>query len=167
MKSFFYKISALCGIVIFSQVPLFVDQYAIRLEGHVSECSRQMEIYRQAAKEGGKSLEEYTEKFLSSNDGDFQREGAVIKSILVRSEFLQKASQSLKESSLIFRPIVFVRYSDEKVAQDSWNGFAPGFSFTVEGIVWSFLGAIFGIIFFASLRGLFTRRQKNISEKPK
>ncbi len=165
MKSFFYKISALFGILIFSQMPLFVDQYAIRLEGHVSECNRQIEAYKLAAKEGDKTLDEYANKFLSSLDSDFQREGALIKANFVRAEFLHKASLSLKESSLVFRPFVFVRYADEKVAQDAWKSFAPGFSFTVEGVAWSAFGAIFGIIFCASCRGFFARGSKEKSEK--
>jgi hypothetical protein len=126
-----------------------------------------VELYRQAAKDGDKTLEEYIQKFSSSSDADFQHEGAVIQAIVVRSEFLQKATLSLKESSLIFRPVIFVRYADEKVAQDAWKSFAPGFSFTAEGVLWGVVGAIFGSIFFASCRGLFSRKTKKNTDESK
>jgi hypothetical protein len=165
MKKMMYKISALLGMLFFSQIPLFVDQYAIRLEGHVSECNRLVETYRQAAKDGNKNLNDYIEKFVTSSDSDFEREGSLIKAVVTRAEFLQNASLSLRETTPVLRPFAFVRYADEKVAQDAWKSFALGFSFTVEGIAWCAFGAIFGIISCASLRNFFGIKAKEQSQK--
>jgi hypothetical protein len=158
MKKLFVQLAALGGIVVFSQIPLFVDQYGFRLEGHLAECRQMVENYKKSAKDGGKSLGEYVEKFISSEDDDFKREGALMQGLIKRHEMLEEASLALQQASGVVRPFVFVRHADEQVVTDAWHGYKPGVSFTVEGLVWALCGGVIGVLFVYSIRGLFSKK---------
>ena len=140
-------------VLIFLQLPVFVDQYAIRLEGHLSESRRQIAAFSEAASVGGKTLDQYISKFSEQTDGDFQAQGTLMQRAVERNQFLARACTALREAKPFFRPIVFIQYVDADVLSDAWKSFAPGFSLTLNVALFGFIGWVFGWLVVLVFRG--------------
>lgn len=147
------RIFVIAIILLFSQLPVFVDQYEIRLEGHLAESNRQIEAFRTAAAVGGKSLEQYILKFLDQSDTDFKAQGNLMQEAVERNRFLINACEALNKANPLARPVVFIRYVDNQVLKDAWKSFLPGLSLNVNVVVWASIGCIVGLIVLFALKG--------------
>ena len=141
-------------VLLFSQLPVFVDQYVIRLEGHLAESSRQIAAITEAASLGGKTLNAYITKFLEQSDADFKAQGTVMRDAVERNLFLSTACEALHSQNPLLRPVVFVRYVDTHVFADAWKSFAPGLTLTLDVGVWALIGLVIGWVLLMALRGL-------------
>jgi hypothetical protein len=63
------------GAFVASQIPEFIQQYTQRLAGHVNELYRLLNQMRQVASYSNKTLDQYIQKFITSSDPDFARQG--------------------------------------------------------------------------------------------
>jgi hypothetical protein len=133
----------ICALVCF-QLPIFVDQYLLRLEGHFAESQRQIEALTEAAHIGGKTLDQYIAKFKAQNDKDFQNQGVYMQRAVDRNRFLEGACVALQEAGPFSRPFVFIRYVDSEVVADAWNTFTPGFSPTLHVALFGAIGWLLG-----------------------
>lgn len=138
---------------LFAQFPVFVDQYIMRLEGHLAESRRQIEAFTEAASAGGKTLDQYITKFLGQSDADFLAQGKVMRTAVNRNQFLTSACEALQSANPIIRPAVFVRYVDSTLLVETWNGFTPGLLITINLAVWALIGFVCGWLLLSSLRG--------------
>ena len=148
------RLFVLLCVVLFAQLPLFVEQYMLRLEGHRAESRRQIEAFSEAASAGGKTLDQYIAKFLAQKDTDFAAQGQVMKQAVVRNQFLESASEALAAANPLMRPVVFVRYVDTQVLADAWESFSPGFLLTLNFGVWAGIGFVMGCLLLLALRGV-------------
>ena len=140
MKKLLRWVVVLFCTALFAQVPLFVDQYLMRLEGRLAESRLQVEAYVKTAKDGKKTLDQYIAKFLAQTDSDFSSQGRVMQDAVCRKAFLESACEALQSSSPLIRPLVFVRYLDWQTVIDTWNGFTPGLLVESNLIVWALIG---------------------------
>ena len=154
MRRIVCKIAALIGAVLFSQMPLFVDQYTFRLQGHLAESNHHLLLYQKAAAELHKTVDEYMQKFLSSQDEDFCKEGEIIQHVVDRNLFLQKAVCSLETQPKIIRPLLLFKYADVPILKEAWESFCPGFSFSTETAFFSLLGAFLAFFITHALTGV-------------
>ena len=138
-KSLRWIVVLLCT-ALFAQVPVFVDQYLMRLEGRLAENLLQVDAYIKVAKDGKKTLDQYIAKFLAQPDTDFSAQGKVMQATVSRKAFLEEACEALRSSSPLVRPIVFVRYLDGQTFADTWNGFTPGLLVDTNLVVWALIG---------------------------
>jgi hypothetical protein len=148
------RICALSGALIFAQFPQFFLQYLHELSGHVAELSHQVQLFDQTAKLSHKTLPELILKFLQNSDLDIVRQGELIQGMVTRLETFRIAKSSLEQASLITKPFVFLRYINQQIAVDTWKQFQLGFSFTLEGLVYAFIGMLIGYGLFQSLKFL-------------
>ena len=137
----------------FAQVPVFVDQYLMRLEGHLVESRHHVDAFTDAAAAGGKTLDQYIAKFLEQSDTDFLAQGDLMQAAVARNKFLAEACEALQSASPIIRPIVFVRYLDQEILAETWNGFEPGLLITTNLVVWASIGFVFGWLLLSSMSG--------------
>ena len=152
MKKTFRWIIVLLCTALFAQVPVFVDQYLMRLEGRLAENRLQVDAYTKAAKDGKKTLDQYIAKFLVQTDADFSAQGTVMQAAVSRKAFLEEACEALQLSSPLVRPLVFVRYLDWQTLADTWSGFTPGLLVDMNLVVWAIIGFASG---WAALYALF------------
>lgn len=138
--NFFEKIAALFFAICFSQAPLFVDQYTMRLEGHIEEAKHTVYALQDLAKGRGKTVEEYIEKFLQSSDGDIHGQGEYMQGRVDRLHSLNKMYQRLVEVMAILRPAVFIFACDSAICAETWAGFHVGFLCTAETMSWAVIG---------------------------
>lgn len=140
------------GALIFSQFPMFLQQYQIRLSGHVEELEQQVKAMRHTAELSGKSLSEYIHKFLHSQDFDFVNQGLFMEGMLNRLRSLQNAFQTIQESSVVTKPIEFIVHFKQDIANSTLNTFVPGFSFSLEEFFYILLGIVAGVCVYRILR---------------
>ncbi len=141
-------------LLAFSQLPVFVDQYMIRLDGHLAESNRQVAAFQEAASVGGRTLDEYIAKFLEQVDRDFVVQGTLMQAAVERNRFLAAASSALHAATPLVRPAVCIRYVDSLIVVDAWNSFAPGVALTLDVGLWALIGLVVGWILVLAFRGL-------------
>lgn len=138
-------------IIVFCQLPVFVDEYSKHLEGHVSEAKRAVEQLQKAAEQSRKTLDEYIEKFEKNDDSDVASQGSIMRGTQNRYEFLKKASLSIRETNIFVRPIIFTWYMDHEIMIETVHSFSPGLLFTKEMVAWGVIGWFLGIVFIRPL----------------
>ena len=144
MKNMISQLFAIACAIVFFQLPIFVDQYLIRLEGHYAESQRLIAALTEAAHMGGKSLDQYIAKFEAQKDKDFQVQGQLMGKAVERNLFLERSCAALRSSGPFSRPVVFLRCIDSQVLSDAWHSFIPGFSLTLHVAVFGVAGWLFG-----------------------
>lgn len=166
MRNFAYtlfdRLFIIMGVLIFSQFPLFMQQYEMRLSGHVAESARFIAELQVKASSAKKTLPEYIQKFLTQKDADFADHGRLLENTVDRHLVLAQAATSLEKASIMTKPFIFVSCLQLDVFQESLHGFAPGLSFTLETFIYAFMGLLLGTWCFRLLHRvlyLFPRRR--------
>ncbi len=149
------RLFVVAGAALFSQWPIFMQEYEQRLGGHVDELRHQLDTLRKIAKESGKTLEQFIEKFLASSDADFSRQGAFLEAMQHRFVKLSDALSQMQEASVFSRPFLFLKNLDFTLGKATLYHFKPGMLFTIEGACYLLAGMAAGYALFrlfASLR---------------
>lgn len=148
------KIVSLSSALVFAQFPQFYEQYLNQMRGHLGELNYQASIIEQSAKIAHKTVPELIGKFLSSSDGDFQRQGALMQGILDRLQLFSQAIGSLQTSNALLKPLYFIRYADKEVLQDTFSHFRWGFVFTLESLGYLIFGLLLGHFLFSFVKSI-------------
>ena len=146
------RICCLTAALLFAQFPQFFLQYLHQLHGHVAELSYQVQQFELSAKLSGKTLSQLIFKFLQNSDPDIVRQGDLMRSIVERLVTMQNAQIALQEASLWSKPFHFVRHVQGSIAQDTWQKFQFGFSFSTESLVYACIGLIVGYSLFQMIK---------------
>lgn len=135
----------MAGVLAFTQIPLFYQQYLQRLSGHVAELELQLGVLRKTALKSGKTLAEYIQKFLSGTDLDYQAQGHFMQGMVERLDMIKGSFHTLSEAPVWAHPLYLLRYGDAEIAGATLRSFEPGLSFSIESIIYGLLGLAFGI----------------------
>lgn len=160
------RLFALAGAALFFQLPNFMHQYVHELKGHVAELNILIQTLSKTASISGKTLKQYVNKFLSSQDSDFVLQGEFMNNIINRYENLNNSYQAITDANLYSKPWVFLKHFDWSLGESTWSTFTPGFSFSLESIGYGFFGLIFGLVLYKVLskcvlkvKNLFSRKK--------
>ncbi len=138
------RLCIVAGAFFGSQIPQFMQQYSQRLAGHVAELRQLIDQLTRVAAHSNKSLEEYIQKFLVSNDADFSHQGHFMQGMVNRWEELNGALLHLTQSSAWTRPLVFMKDLQTDIAHSTFASFQPGINFTAEGLCYAGIGSLMG-----------------------
>lgn len=161
------RIFAVIGALVFSQAPMFMQQYKQQLAGHVAELQMQIDAINKAAAESGKSLEAFIQKFTSNPDLDFMRQGEVMQNMRERYQALSETYVSLNEASTFTKPFVFLSNLHSDIVQSTFKTFNFGLEFSLEGLIYALVGIFLGYSLFAGVRRIFGGFFGLFSRKPK
>jgi len=161
------RIFAVASALCFAQIPLFMLQYQQQLYGHIAELKVQVDAMQKVASATGKTLPEYISRFTSSGDPDFMGQGFLMNGMIERTFSLSEASHSLSSATVYEKPFVFFNHLSWDIVSSTFSNFQPGIPFSVEGVVYAFIGIVFGYFSFLALRRsasaftryLFTKRE--------
>lgn len=142
------RVFAVAGAVLFAQFPQFYLQYFHEFKGHVAELKYQVSLIEHAALLSHKTLQEWVEKFTHSPDPDFSLQGQMLGGIINRLADFQHAETAMQTASIFAKPFLFLRYADKAILYDTAATFQFGISFTLETLVYSFLGLFSGYLIF-------------------
>ena len=169
MKWLFGFIDRICVVasaLIFMQLPVFMQQYQLRLSGHIEELQLQVENMRKLASSSGNTIQQFIQKFISSQDVDFSRQGELMSNMVSRLNDLNLSYSSLENSSLLMRPFQFVLHLNYSIAIETFHSFEAGLLFSYETICYAVLGMGVGyLICFSISRLLFIIAPKRMQVK--
>lgn len=152
--------------LIFSQAPLFMQQYKQQLSGHVAELHIQIDSMRRAAQISGKTLDVYIRKFLQNADPDFSRQGELMQGMTNRYSNLLNAYQALNDATVYSRPFAFIKHVNLDIAKRTLHNYEFGFLFSIEGLAYALLGGTVGYFIYALfsrfLASLFPNKRKTV-----
>lgn len=154
------RICAVLAAILFMQMPMFVDQYSLRLSGHVDELTYQTQAIQQLAIKSNKSLSAYMDKFIRSTDIDFSSQGKFMLELEKRKEKLKHSLTALTQANLFTRPFIFLFNSDWGIVRATCDNYQIGISFTLESIFYALIGVFVGYYFYRLLSS-FGRRVVN------
>ena len=158
------RLFVVAGAFLGSQIPAFMHQYTRNLQGHIEELNHLIDNLIHFAQSGGKTFEQYIQKFLNSSDPDFIMQGEFMQMIEMRLHNLNEALVHLKESSIWSRPYVFIKEMNYDIAKSTVSSFQPSLSLTIEGLCYTCMGVLIGYLgcrlLTKSLRILYSRRPK-------
>lgn len=153
--SFFDRLFAFIGALLFSQIPSFMQQYQQHLSGHISELNLQISLLRQIAEKSNKSLDEYIKKFLDSDDLDFSRQGEYLQNMVTRYVDMSSSYVQLKDADVWHRPLIFLRNLYSDIGWKTYENYEFAIIFSLEGLVYALLGFLFGFCVFFLIKSLF------------
>ena len=142
------RICAVLGALAFAQFPQYLAQYIQRLGGHVDEAAKNMDKYREIAKEVGKSLYQYSQHLLNSKDPAVFKTGQKIAWDLERYDRLGAALKELQAAPAYKKFLVFVKDVDLDIARATLGSFTPGLPVTLEGAAYAAAGIVAGMVFY-------------------
>ena len=120
-------VCAVAGALVFLQAPLFIQQYKQQLSGHVSELQLQVEVMRQTAMQSGKTLDQFTNKFIDNSDPDFSRQGEIMKNMVDRWHQLSDAFTALNNASILTKPFAFLSHFNLTIAKEAAHSYTLEF----------------------------------------
>lgn len=129
---------------LFSQWPLYMQEYQQRLSGHVDELRYQLDALQKIAHQSDKTLQEYIAKFITSGDSDFAKQGAFIKAMQHRYTKLSDALHQLQDATVFSKPFLFLNHLDLEVGRAALYNFTPGLLLTLEGLCYIAAGMAIG-----------------------
>ena len=149
LKQLLDKIFFAIGVIVFLQMPHFIDQYTQRIGGFAESKIQQLEEYQIIAEnnyDGNISL--LIEKFKNSQDKAIQQTGENI-SATQQDVFLLNDEIQLLESEGLFKKVIFLttnlRYN---IAKGALSTFQPGIPLNLWALVYGLIGGVlFSLIF--------------------
>lgn len=148
-----------CALAV-SQFPQYMNQYLDALKGALFESEKSYSSLKESASETNKSVREFIDKHLKSNDLDFMNSGKRWDELLKRYEGYKFSIKSITEAGVFMRPIVFLKNVNWDLA--SKIKLKPAVPLTWE----SFLYAIVGILIGMGLYRLITWLPRKILRRP-
>lgn len=154
---FLDRLFAVVGALLFAQLPQYYQQYIVCLTGHIGELSYQVSSLKEVSHKTGKTLSQYVQKFLDSQDPDFHQQGVWMQALVNRFEALTDALKNLQESSIFSRPFKLLWYLDGQVASDTCSQFKFGLVLSLETFFYLIIGMFLGYLFYRLLQWMWNK----------
>lgn len=147
---FLDRIFFAAGVVLFLQLPNFVDQYTQRYGGYYESQKEQLENYSDIAE---RYFEGDFDRMISSfadekNNPAIRETGRQLEESLVRIEELQEGKQVLEEGTFLQKIGHMVIHPRWKLLSGTWAAYKPGMPFTTDALLSGIAGGmLFGALF--------------------
>ncbi len=157
------KLLLVAAVLLFTQIPHFMDQYTQRIAGHYETEQAYLEKFQTIADDfyhGDLNL--MVKDFKASKRGGIIRIAELIEGSMRRVEALQQALQVLRGKDFFRKLGYFATTPDLMIAKGTLTDFQPGMPFSAEAILCGASGGLLSILLFAvSVRlPLFVLRRK-------
>jgi hypothetical protein len=140
------------GVLVFMQLPHFVDQYTHRLGGYTRAAQEQLEQYRDIAQTNfNGDMDALIDDFRSSNNMAVAQTGQQVERMRSRAAQLQEGLEILESRSLGRKLVYLAAYLEPRMARDSLRAFKPGLPLTPEALVSGLAGGVFTALLLQSL----------------
>lgn len=157
------------GVLLFMQVPHFIDQYEQRIGGYYQAQVSHLDRYQQIAdKQYNGNLMELIKDYESNSRAAVQQIAHNVHGIRIQADALKKDIDVLASDSLlpkISHLIISIRFD---IAQAVAKTYQPAFPLTIEAFVSGMFGGVFLSVLFNACIGfprLFQGKNKHTKEK--
>lgn len=148
-------------MILFMQIPAFMQDYIQVLSGHVAELNYQLSLYTQVAMNAKQGLPELIKKFLANPDPDISALGTILDTLVARSENFTESLFLLTTSPAWKKPFIFITRIDLGCLKETYQTFAISLPLTLESILYGLVGLGVG----ALLGKLITFKRKHVPLK--
>jgi len=152
LESLVDRIIAVAGALLFAQFPQFFVQYLQRLGGHRDELERVVDLYLDAAKTSGETIESYIGLHLKSAIPEFVKTGKIMEQNFERFRDLGAALKELTTCGPWTKFFVFLKNIDLDIAGAALKNFVPGIPLSGEGFAYAALGLVFFMLVYYLLK---------------
>lgn len=142
------RIILIAAIVLAACVPGFIAQYRQRLGGRLDQVHADLAPFQAIADRNfGGSLARLIEHHVASPDSTFHQEGVAIQAMVDAAARLQGALQALN-TDLLHQCLYLARHADYDLARSTWSVYQPGFTLTLQGVVFAVvMGLVVWLLF--------------------
>jgi hypothetical protein len=166
----YLRIILFCGgLLIGIQIPAVVDQYAKRIDAHLSEALEVFAGFQQTADRYFKgNIQDLISHYKSSDDAVFKNDASNILFISKRVIHLKSEQAALKQSALI-RTAHVLFFPDNKVFQQTLDQYSYMILINPQALIWGLLSgfiiaSFFDLLFY--IIGYLIRFKKNHNREP-
>lgn len=146
---FLDRICFTAGVLVFLQLPHFIDQYTQRFGGYYGSEQQHIAEYQANADENFKgSLDKLIQAFKSSNSTAVHRIGKKIEKDAARVRALRADKDILEKGNLLNKLLFLATDLDFEIAKGTMQSFKPGVPFTTDALICAVFGGItFSLVF--------------------
>jgi hypothetical protein len=148
------RICAVLGAVLLAQFPQFLVLYLQRLGGHTDEARRNLDGYREIAKDVGQSLYQYIQHLLASRDPVVFKTGQKAWGDFERYNTLANSLKELQEAPAFKKFFIFIKDIDFDIARNTLANYTPGLPLSWEGAAYAATGIVLGMAAYFGLTRL-------------
>ncbi len=167
IKQLLDKIFFTCGVIVFLQLPHFIDQYTQRIGGFAESKQQQLSEYQSIANRNfNGDLELLIDSFNRSNDAAVRETGRNISLTQVDVKKLNEETEVLNKQSLLQKSLFLTTNLRMNIAKGTLRVFQPGVPFNLWALLYGLVGGIlFSLIFNGCTKvpKLVLRRKKRTS----
>lgn len=125
-----------------SQLPEYSQQYRQRLGGALDEMRQVVADFDADAQASGLSRDEALATYGQSIEPFLRDRGLTMTQLIQRHDNLLRQWTALEQARPLERPLVVLRYPDERVARGAMRDYEPAAPLTAAGLVWAGLGVL-------------------------
>jgi len=171
VKQLLDKIFFTFGVIVFLQLPHFIDQYTQRLGGYAESKRQQLQDYQTIANKNFKGdLSLLIESFLKASDSAVQQTGENISETKMDVFLLEDDVEKLNSNSLFSKVVYLSTNLRYDLAKGTLQSFQPGIPFNLWALLYGLIGGIlFSLLFNGTTklpRLVMRKKQKSLSSKP-
>lgn len=145
------RLCTVLGAFLFSQLPLYYNQYLHHLSGRLAELQWQANLISENAASVGKPLHEYIALFMQQAEPAIELQGRALEQLFARFSATQSSFYALSEAAVWSRPYSLVLYGQWDALLSTLHQFEPGLLLTPEGACYAALGLVVGSLCFRTL----------------
>ena len=171
MKIFYRFVDRLVfavGVLLFLQLPNFVDHYTQRLGGFYDAERQHMERYREIAERHfDGEMQKLLDAFEDSNVTPMKETGRELERTSERLKELEKGIDILENASFLRKIGYLVVNIDLNIARGTLKAYSPGMPLTKEGLISGLIGGVLISLLFNGLvkvvRIPFRKKRKKVA----
>ena len=143
IKGLLDRVCFTLGVLLFMQVPHFIDQYTQRLGGYYQAQLGHLSQYQEIAKKQHHGdLELLIQEFESSSRAAVQETGKNIRNIRDNSALLAKEVNVLENKAFVFKLTQIFTGMRYDLAKETLKTYKVGVPLSVEGLICGLLGGV-------------------------
>lgn len=155
------KIFTIVVVLLFCQLPLFIEQYEMRLSGHVQESTLLVQELEKTAGKANRTLPEYIHKLLKADDHEASLAGGLFENALKRNKELVNAFTKLINANAFTKPFVFLLHIQRDVMSETYQDFTFGLSLTLETVLYALIGLLAAVALLQLVRHLWKKLRRS------
>ena len=131
------------GVLLFMQVPHFIDQYTQRLGGFYQAQLEHLHQYQDIANNQHQGdLNKLIQEFESSHRNSVREAGANIRHLHTATESLKSEVEVLEGNNFVYKILHLVTGVHYNIASETLRIYKPGIPISVEGILCGLIGGV-------------------------
>jgi hypothetical protein len=134
------------GLLAFSQLPEFAQQYSQRLGGAINELRVIVADFDRDAANSQLTRDEALEQMLGSPTKFARDRGVSMNRTINRYYMLNRQRDEMEQADPLLRPLFMLQTPDATLAGDAWSAFEPALPVTTPGAVYGGAGALLALI---------------------